>query len=404
MLSEPANTVTPAAVQPPTGGIGTGAGPLVMIATPAAASASAVAPNVGVVDHPERKGVADRDAPARPSAARPGRDLAQLEAAERAGVVQVDVDAGAVPLGEAEDDVEMALDVAVDAGGVEPADEVGAEPERLGRAARPCPARRRCRSAGRRRAGCRSGRGPPRARASSASSPARPTSASMSTWLRSRVVPKADDVRGRAAARALRAARRSSRAQLLLGARSARRRCRPADAACRRRRAASCRDGCARRRGRAAARRPRAVRRPRRWRRAFPPGRSRRSRPFSHSDVDVPAVGQHGVGEEQRVRSRISPTRRAASTGRGGRRRAALLEGREGQAQVVLVVRGDRLRPDLRPVRAGLPAPPPPVGLPRAAPAPRSSGRRPRSPARNSGPPAPRRARPGAGCGASGRW
>ena len=57
---------------------------------------------------------------------RPRRDLAQFVAAERAGIVQMDVEADAMPLGDAEDRVEMALDVVVDAGGIEPADEVGA--------------------------------------------------------------------------------------------------------------------------------------------------------------------------------------------------------------------------------------------------------------------------------------
>ncbi len=45
MLSEPAKTVTPCAISRLIGGIATGPGPLVMIATPAAASASAVTAN-----------------------------------------------------------------------------------------------------------------------------------------------------------------------------------------------------------------------------------------------------------------------------------------------------------------------------------------------------------------------
>ncbi len=55
-------------------------------------------------------------------------DLAELEAAERAGVVQVDVEADAMALGDREDRVEMTVEVIVDAGGIEAADEIGAGP------------------------------------------------------------------------------------------------------------------------------------------------------------------------------------------------------------------------------------------------------------------------------------
>ena len=44
--------------------------------------------------------------------------------AELAPVVEVDVDAAIEALGEAEDDVQVALRIAVDAGGVEAADEI----------------------------------------------------------------------------------------------------------------------------------------------------------------------------------------------------------------------------------------------------------------------------------------
>ncbi len=81
-----------------------------------------------------------RHAPLQARGDGPGRDLAQLEAAEQAEIMQVDVDAGAAPLGDGEDGVEMPVNVAVDPGRVEAADQIGAVGDRgieqLGRARR----------------------------------------------------------------------------------------------------------------------------------------------------------------------------------------------------------------------------------------------------------------------------
>ena len=107
MLSEPAKTVTPAATSRFTGGIGTGPGPLVMMATPALASAAAVRPNSMSSTSPSAKAWLTATRPASPVAERPAGDLAELEAAERARIVQMDVEADAMPLGDREDRVEM---------------------------------------------------------------------------------------------------------------------------------------------------------------------------------------------------------------------------------------------------------------------------------------------------------
>ena len=69
--------------------------------------------------------------PPSPALARPLGDQLELPDAERAAVVQVDVDAGAVALGEAEDDVEVPHRVAVHAGRVDPADRLDARLQRL---------------------------------------------------------------------------------------------------------------------------------------------------------------------------------------------------------------------------------------------------------------------------------
>jgi hypothetical protein len=83
------------------------------------------------VDLAEAVGVADDDPPTEPAARRLRRDPPQLETAERAGVVEVDVDPLAVALGDPEDDLQLSLDVAVEPGRVEAADDVGAEHDRL---------------------------------------------------------------------------------------------------------------------------------------------------------------------------------------------------------------------------------------------------------------------------------
>ena len=105
-----------------TGGTGADGGHDVMIATSARASASAVFANrSGAIDS-EREGVADRDASLHAGGDRPFGDVAKLRSAGLAAVVQMNVDSLAEPLGEAEDDVELALGVAVEAGRVEAAD------------------------------------------------------------------------------------------------------------------------------------------------------------------------------------------------------------------------------------------------------------------------------------------
>ncbi len=79
----------------------------------------------------EPVGVADGDAALHAERARPCRDLLDLERTEHAAVMEMDVDIDAVLLRNAEDHVEMALDIAVEARRIEPADGVGAEPDRF---------------------------------------------------------------------------------------------------------------------------------------------------------------------------------------------------------------------------------------------------------------------------------
>ncbi|MCZ0979219.1 hypothetical protein O1L60_08985 [Streptomyces diastatochromogenes] len=80
----------------------------------------------GVVDAAEGVGVADGDLAAEAEGGGAGGDVPQLGGAGLAAVVEVQVDALAVAFGEAEDDVELAVGVAVEAHRVEAADEVGA--------------------------------------------------------------------------------------------------------------------------------------------------------------------------------------------------------------------------------------------------------------------------------------
>ena len=63
--------------------------------------------------------------------ARTRRNLLDLEDAERSVIVQVDVDADATFLRDAEHDIEMLFDIAVEARGIEAADEIGAHGDRL---------------------------------------------------------------------------------------------------------------------------------------------------------------------------------------------------------------------------------------------------------------------------------
>lgn len=85
---------------------------------------------IGIIG-PEREGVAEHDAPLH--AVRPGAptDLAQAEGTQMIGLVQMDVDRPAETLGQPEDQIQMALRVAVDRGGVEAADDVGTQAQRL---------------------------------------------------------------------------------------------------------------------------------------------------------------------------------------------------------------------------------------------------------------------------------
>ena len=66
--------------------------------------------------------MADRDAPLHASGDRSIRDVAQLGGPGLAAVMEMNVDSLAEALGEAEDDVELAFDVAVEARRIEPAD------------------------------------------------------------------------------------------------------------------------------------------------------------------------------------------------------------------------------------------------------------------------------------------
>ena len=73
--------------------------------------------------------MADRDAPLQPGGDRALGDVAKFRSAGLAAVMQMNVDSLAEPLGEAEHDVELTLDVAVEAGRVQPADQIGAGAE-----------------------------------------------------------------------------------------------------------------------------------------------------------------------------------------------------------------------------------------------------------------------------------
>ncbi|MEU7387863.1 hypothetical protein [Streptomyces tanashiensis] len=84
----------------------------------------------GVVDVAEGVGVADGDPAAEAEGGGAGGDVPQLGGAGLAAVVEVQVDALAVAFGEAEDGVELAGRVAVEAHRVEAADEVGAVGQR----------------------------------------------------------------------------------------------------------------------------------------------------------------------------------------------------------------------------------------------------------------------------------
>ena len=124
--------MTPRARSAFTGGTGADGGHEVMIATSARASSVGGLLEQTRRDRPERERVADGDAPLKAGGDRALGDVAKLRRAGLADVVQMNVDSLAERLGEAEHDVELALDVAVEARRVEAADEVGAGHERRG--------------------------------------------------------------------------------------------------------------------------------------------------------------------------------------------------------------------------------------------------------------------------------
>ncbi len=130
MLSEPAKTVTPAAHEPLHRRHRHGAGPVGHDRDAGFRQRLGGPAKLRIADAAEREGVADRDLAAKPGEFRPPGDLAELRAAERPGIVEMDVDADAVFLRDAEDRVELPLHVVVDAGRIKPADEVGAFPDR----------------------------------------------------------------------------------------------------------------------------------------------------------------------------------------------------------------------------------------------------------------------------------
>src|ERR1700733_5159303 len=123
MLSEPANTVTPRARSLGGGGAGECVG--------------ALCEQVWR-DASECERVADRNAALYAGGDRPFSNVAELRSAGLAAVVEMNVDTLAEPVGETEDDVELALGVAVETRWIETADQVRACAERrrheLGRA------------------------------------------------------------------------------------------------------------------------------------------------------------------------------------------------------------------------------------------------------------------------------
>ena len=54
------------------------------------------------------------------------RDVLDLGDAGQAAIMQMNVDANAAPIGDAEDDVEMSVDVAIVSCGIQPADQIRA--------------------------------------------------------------------------------------------------------------------------------------------------------------------------------------------------------------------------------------------------------------------------------------
>ena len=124
-----------------------------MIATPASASACARLLEGSLVELPEGPGVGDDHAFLEPGRGGAGGDRLELGGANFPAIVQVDVDRSTVPLGEAEDGVELAVEVGVDADRVDRRRRRRHRREAPRRAARPRRARRRRRSVETPRAG-----------------------------------------------------------------------------------------------------------------------------------------------------------------------------------------------------------------------------------------------------------
>jgi hypothetical protein len=128
MLSQPPNTVTPAAQQlhrwkrPRTRRIGHDGD---------AARCQQLGCSLHDIrsDIAERISVADGDVALHAQRLRARANLFYLENAEHRGIVQMDIDINAAALGDAEHHIEMFLDIAVEATGIETADHVRAEIE-----------------------------------------------------------------------------------------------------------------------------------------------------------------------------------------------------------------------------------------------------------------------------------
>ena len=97
-----------------------------MMATPASARRSAVRSARSVGTEPSAKAWLTATLPFRPAASVRCGDRHQLGDAALAAVVQMDVDTHAAAFGDGEDRIEMAVEIAVDADGIEAAHEVGA--------------------------------------------------------------------------------------------------------------------------------------------------------------------------------------------------------------------------------------------------------------------------------------
>jgi len=80
---------------------------------------------------PETIGVTDRDLPLHPQCASPLGDAFDFEATELAPVMEVDINGDAVLIRDTKDNIQMALDITIKPGRVEPADYVAVAPTGL---------------------------------------------------------------------------------------------------------------------------------------------------------------------------------------------------------------------------------------------------------------------------------